>query len=195
MCYICFFNKPWVTKKFVSIIKKRQRAFKAGDLITYRKYRNYINRMSKYLKKNYYGRMRAHIADANSTNWWTVTKELLDLEDNRSDFEALVNDQYDGCITTFVNKANNFFVSLSSNCTPIVANSLAEHELVNYCDRFIITPRSVLSKLLKISINKACGPDGIPNWILKESALAIYLPVAAIFNASLREGYVPPENR
>ena len=148
--------------------------------------------MSKYLKKNYYGRMRAHIADANSTNWWKVTKELLDLEDNRSDFEGIVNDQYDGCIYTFVNKANNFFVSLSSNCTPIVANSLAEHELVNYCDRLIIIPRFVLSKLLKISINKAYGPDGIPNWILKESTLAIYLPVAAIFNASLREGYVSP---
>ena len=128
--------------------------------------------------------MRAHIADANSTNWWKVTKELLDLEDDRSDFEALVNDQYDGCINTFVNKASNFFVSLSSNCTPLVANSLAEHELVNHCDRFIINPRSVLSKLLKISTNKAYGPDGIPNWILKESALAIYLPVTAIFNAN-----------
>ena len=40
-------------------------------------------------------------------------------------------------------------------------------------------------------ISKAPGPDGIPNWVLHDLAGLISGPVCAIYNASLREGFVP----
>jgi len=41
-------------------------------------------------------------------------------------------------------------------------------------------------------VNKAPGPDGIPNWILRDMAPFICGPLCAIYNASVREGFVPP---
>jgi len=53
-------------------------------------------------------------------------------------------------------------------------------------------PSRRLLHLQHINVHKSSGPDGLPNWLLKEFAPIICQPPAAIFNASLREGYVPP---
>jgi len=45
--------------------------------------------------------------------------------------------------------------------------------------------------LLHLNIHKSPGPDRLPNWLLKEFAPLICDSVAAIFNASVREGCVP----
>ena len=50
----------------------------------------------------------------------------------------------------------------------------------------------VISKLLsEINVNKAIGPDDIPSWILRDHALTLAHPIYTIFNASIREGYLP----
>jgi len=36
------------------------------------------------------------------------------------------------------------------------------------------------------------GPYGLPSWLLRDLAPLPSQPLAAIFNASLREGYLPP---
>jgi len=41
-------------------------------------------------------------------------------------------------------------------------------------------------------VYKSLGLDGLPNWLLKDFASLISDPLAAIFNASLQEGYLPP---
>ena len=46
--------------------------------------------------------------------------------------------------------------------------------------------------LLKIKKDKATGPDRIPGWILIGLAGILAPPLCAIFNSSLRQGYVPP---
>ena len=186
--------KPWVTMKFVSLIKKRQRAFMAGDFTLFRKYRNYIIRMTKYLKRDYYEHMKAKLDHTDSRAWWKLTNDLLDLDNNKHGLSALVNDQFGGDTAAFVDTANKFFTSLSATCTPVSAvtnNPETNSELDDYCSNFVITPQSVLKKLLKVSTCKASGPDDIPNWLLKDAALSLYLPVAAIFNSSMREGFVP----
>jgi len=58
-----------------------------------------------------------------------------------------------------------------------------------------VTDQSVIErKLSHISIHnfhKAPGPDGLPNWILRDFCSQLSGPVCAIFNASIREGIVP----
>ena len=44
---------------------------------------------------------------------------------------------------------------------------------------------------LKLNINKASGPNEIPNWFLKEFADIITPPITEIINASFKEQMVP----
>ena len=46
--------------------------------------------------------------------------------------------------------------------------------------------------MCRINLHKSSGPDGVPNWLLRDLAPLLSQPLAAIFNASLREGYLPP---
>ena len=50
---------------------------------------------------------------------------------------------------------------------------------------------TVLKQLLSLNINKAIGPDNIPNWVLKDFADLLAGPLCCIQNSSLRESYVP----
>lgn len=43
-----------------------------------------------------------------------------------------------------------------------------------------------------INTRKPPGPDGLPNWVLRDLCDKLSGPVCAIFNASVREGYMPP---
>ena len=58
-------------------------------------------------------------------------------------------------------------------------------------DEFIISAEEAEKQLLNIKVSKAVGPDNIPNWILKDLSGIIARPVCAIFNSSIRKGYVP----
>ena len=53
-----------------------------------------------------------------------------------------------------------------------------------------------VQKLLnRLKPNKACGPDKIPNRVLKELAPVLAPPLTALYNKSLEEGTVPAEWR
>jgi len=56
----------------------------------------------------------------------------------------------------------------------------------------IIDPTEIERRLLHLNLHKSSGPDGLPNWLLRDLAPLLRQPLAAIFNASLREGYLPP---
>ena len=85
---------------------------------------------------------------------------------------------------------NDFFISVSSHLPPFNSSILATLT-VDYTDQYIIEPAYVEYQLSRVNIHKSSGPDGVPNWLLKEFAPLVCDPVAAIFNASVREGYVP----
>ena len=51
----------------------------------------------------------------------------------------------------------------------------------------VVTKYDVYKKLSYLNAAKACGPDGVPNWILREYAELLAYPVATILNASFKE--------
>ena len=55
----------------------------------------------------------------------------------------------------------------------------------------IIRSQTVCKLFSSININKAIGPEAIPSWILRDHALTLAHPISTIFNASIREGYLP----
>ena len=59
-------------------------------------------------------------------------------------------------------------------------------------DEFITSATDCEQKLSKLCVHKAMGPDNIPNWIIKYFSYILAAPIAAIYNSSLIQSYVPP---
>ena len=55
----------------------------------------------------------------------------------------------------------------------------------------IITTETVFYLLNEINTNKSNGPDNIPNWVLKEYASILAVPVTSLINSSLKEQTLP----
>ena len=55
----------------------------------------------------------------------------------------------------------------------------------------LITPAMIVTKITNLKDNKSPGIDGITPKLLKEITEEISVPLAIMFNLSLREGTVP----
>ena len=86
---------------------------------------------------------------------------------------------------------NDFFVSVSAHILPFDKDLISDLT-ADYTDQYIIEPLEIERRLSRINVHKSSGPDGLPNWLLRDFASLLSEPLAAIFNASLREGYFPP---
>ena len=82
-----------------------------------------------------------------------------------------------------------FFVSVSAHLPPF-DSSVIHGIQPDLPAQYVIDPIHVEYRLTQINIYKSPGPDGLPNWLLRELAPLLSQPLAAIFNASLRQGYL-----
>ena len=180
-------SKPWVTKKFQDLVKQRQRAFLASQTVLYRSLRNKVNRLAASLRKTYYEKKVEALRSADAHSWWKKTKQFL--YSHQADCFRDLHRQFPDL--SLAEEINDFFVSVSAHFPPFDLSSL-NSLTPDHSDQYIIEPSQVEHRLLHINVHKSSGPDGLPNWLLKEFAPIICQPLAAIFNASLREGYVPP---
>ena len=63
----------------------------------------------------------------------------------------------------------------------------------NYLGQLIVIPEMVAKKIKAMKDNKSPGVDGIPPKLLMETVEQINIPLARVFNLSLKEGVVPFE--
>ena len=63
----------------------------------------------------------------------------------------------------------------------------------DYLGPLVVTPEMVAKKIKAMKDNKSPGVDGIPPKILMETVEQIGIPLARVFNLSLKEGVVPFE--
>ena len=63
----------------------------------------------------------------------------------------------------------------------------------HYLGSLIETPEMVVKKIKEMKDNKSSGVDGIPPKLLMETVGQISIPLARVFNLSLKEGVVPFE--
>lgn len=180
-------DKPWVTPGFRVLIKRRQRAFMAGDRILYNRLRNRTQRLAAKLRKNYFAAKVEELHSCDPHQWWTKTKRLLNIEDSN----PLVNLEYQGSPENLADTINQFFVSVSAHL-PKVDPDILDQLTDDYTSDFTVEPAEVELRLARINIYKATGPDDLPGWFLRDFAPYLSQPLAAIFNSSIREGFVPP---
>jgi len=86
---------------------------------------------------------------------------------------------------------NDFFVSVSAHLPPFDSSVIYGIQ-PDLPAQYVIDPIHVEYRLTQININKSPGPDGLPNSLLRDLAPLLSQPLAAIFNAFLRQGYLPP---
>jgi len=131
--------------------------------------------------------MRQQLYSSDPRQWWAKPKRIL----NFSHHNPLSNLDFHGSPDKLANAINEFFVSVSRHM-PKADPSILEDLHDDYNSDFIIDPEEVVNRLASIDIYKAPGPDGLPNWLLRDFAAYLCEPLAAIFNASVREGFIPP---
>ena len=63
----------------------------------------------------------------------------------------------------------------------------------DYYRHLIVTPEMVAKKIKALKDNKSPRVDGIPPKLLMETVEQVSIPLARMFNLSLKEGVVPSE--
>ena len=180
-------DKPWVTPEFRHLVKRRQRAFLSGQSSMYRNLRNKTQRMANTLRKKYFEKKIESLHTLDPHSWWTKTKRFL-YSSKPNPLEGLQDGHSDATIAGVI---NDFFVGISAGLPPMDLSVLTDL-CDDYTDDFVVDPSEVDKRLSSIKIHKAPGPDGIPNWLLRDFSSLLCQPLAAIFNSSIREGFVPP---
>ena len=74
-----------------------------------------------------------------------------------------------------------------------VADAKFQEAKSDYLGPLVVTPELVAKKIKAMKDNKSPGVDGIPPKLLMETVEQISIPLARVFNLSLKEGVVPFE--
>ena len=115
----------------------------------------------------------------------------------------MANSLCGGDLSTLAGKLNSFFESVSRYLVPLDAGMVPLDCPVPM--HYIVNSETVSKLLSEINVNKAIYPswilrdhipswilrDHYPSWILRDHALTLAHPICMIFNASIREGYLP----
>ena len=118
---------------------------------------------------------------------------LASTKQGNGNMVCLANSTCDGDMQELTCQINSFLQSVTDNFVPLTPqDDFTRGNDHTVSDSLTISVSDVQEKLLKVNIKKAMGPDNIPNWILRDCAPLLAGPVCAIFNSSLRDGYVPP---
>ena len=90
--------------------------------------------------------------------------------------------------TDLAEAINDSFSNVASDILPLEFAPIPVHYTP---DEYIISPEAAVRSQLAIKERKSCGPDEIPNWVLKNFAPILCRPVCSIFNSSISQAHVP----
>lgn len=129
----------------------------------------------------------------NVARWWKEVRNLSGVSSAEGQWYRQLIDKSES-ITSLCERINTFFCSLTSDFDPLTADDILGNpvEASEIPADLYVSLREADVALRSIKLRKAKGPDGIPNIILKTFSFELAPVIAAIYNASLREGYLPP---
>jgi hypothetical protein len=182
-------DKPWITEKYRNLIKKRQKALYNGNTAEYKRLRNLINRLTRTLRSTYYQTKVSGLSEENSKKWWSSVNELMGKKQSSNAMINLANQHTDGNVEVLANKINKTFQSVSASLPKLTPTH--QHPPSCLPDRYCVSVAEVEKRLFAINPRKAMGPDYIPNWVFSDFSGYLAAPIASIFSASFREGYIP----
>lgn len=193
-------DKDFMNSSLRNLMRKKDRlreqfknSHKESIAKEYRHLRNMViseTRKAKYLNDNKRDQEINEI-DTTSRKWWKGFKRELGNSKSSNDGPLLHNGKLitDGDMKT--NLHNDFFISQTSLDLSTAQLPIEPPTRQHSIPQPVIQPVDVYEILISLDPNKATGPDGIGNRLLKESAVPIASPMSHLFNFCLSLGHFP----
>ena len=194
-------DPPWITTLLKRQIRKRKRLYRKAKQtnlerhwIKFRQLRNETNTMIRNSKQQFYDNIAEKLKSKSlsSKDWWSTLKTFISPNLN----SAIPPIESEGIIYTDdfekANLFNNYFqgqtVLDDSNA---VLPELPEPSYLTSLSSIAFDPQEVEEILRTLKTDKASGPDGLSNRILKELSHELSSPLCSLFNKSLSLGKFP----
>ena len=177
-------DAPWMTGHLRLLIRERQKALNEKNTHLFRFYRNKVNRERKLCRERYYQIKVKKLNNQDPKKWWNECKRLSGMSNPKKNILAKLFSKGLQRLeekTNFANKMSSIFLEPQQAYEPLNKNK--RFDPTNAMPP-IITTETVFSLLNKINTNKSNGPDNIPNWVLKEYASILAVPVTSLINSS-----------
>lgn len=186
---------PWMTKAILEVLKKKDSYYhrwKNNRTNNYyreqsRYYRNKSVAMMRNSKKQYYSN-RIIQQQGNSRRIWRIVRDVVGLRKKEHVVPDVISEEV-------ANISNIHFVNWGRNLVsrfPSTTHCLRIPRLTN--DNFVfreITEEEIKAVIKSLPENKACGHDGIPAKVLRDSIDILSVPLCKIFNHAMATSKYP----
>lgn len=196
--------KPWITPGIIRCIRNRDKLHKQlksnpNNIIikmTYSRYRNFINKLLKKLKRAYHNEQLRN-AKNNPKATWDIIKNINHLNSSSLSAQALLHTNLDPL--TSINSVNQYFTNIGKELTDSIIQSplrqiLDTHPLTSTCDSLVlldVDEEDIDHLISNLRDGCAVGWDGIATTLLK-SLRVVFVPlITHICHLSLTTGIFP----
>lgn len=188
-------DAPWMSVKLKKLIHQRQVAFHSNrNSLSYKFYRNAVNKERKRCKAVYYTSKVRDLKGVNQRKWWNEIKKLSGTKKDNSSLLCSLNvPQYNNMShPEIANDINQALLEPLQVFEPLDRESTAAVLPLEENPEFLEVPVYRVYNILRhLDKHKATGPDGVPNWLLKENAEFFAQPITDIINTSFKEQKLP----
>lgn len=201
--YVRPLDAPWITNTIRSNIRRRKRLYRKAKLtqsnmhwVKFKQLRNQIVSQIKEAKAIYYSKLSDKLKQESlsSKDWWKILKSFISptqttsippLQNQNTQEIVFSEDQKANLLNeyflnqTYIDNSDSNVPDLGPQTTSTVINDL------------LLTASETEDILKSLKVDKASGPDGISNKILREAAKELSIPLTNLFNQSLSCCKVP----
>ncbi|XP_035663512.1 uncharacterized protein LOC118407196 [Branchiostoma floridae] len=177
-------DKYWMTDTIKSALQKRQAVYlKYGKTERWKKLRNHVQTLIRKQKRFYYNRCIGSLKKQNPRDWWNFVNNELGRTQRSKRKVTLTNIPE----KQVADHLNNFFGEAMS-----VSNTFALFPLPPTDDSYDLCSIGQVKTLLKnLNPRQACGPDGVPNWVLSQFCEDLSPVICHLMNTSYNTGIMP----
>ena len=196
-------DKPWMNGNIKNLIRLRNRW--CG------RYNRTFSVEHRQIRDFYHNEVKKSIIDAKDAYFERIRDTLSKPELQAKKYWKIINSLFGNKIKkpipTLIENNNNFstdyekacllseYFSSQSTLPPPPSDFSLPHFVYVTNSRIAsiqVSSDEVKCVLNKLNVSKACGPDGIGNYLLKYTACSIADPLSKVFNQSLQKGIFPP---
>jgi len=173
-----------MTDTIKSALQKRQAVYlKYGKTERWKKLRNHVQTLIRKQKRFYYNRCIGSLKKQNPRDWWNFVNNELGRTQRSKRKVTLTNIPE----KQVADHLNNFFGEAMS-----VSNTFALFPLPPTDDSYDLCSIGQVKTLLKnLNPRQACGPDGVPNWVLSQFCEDLSPVICHLMNTSYNTGIMP----
>ena len=177
-------DKPWLTPTLKRLINLKHEAYRVKDFCRYKHYKDKVRKEIIASKLRWVRRQQE-----SPKRIWNIIRGMSSRK--TSDLSSLLA-QFSSVKEAA--EAINATLKKSITGTPPAWDSL-EKLLTNENNQWEVdtSVRTIYKELEKLNCRKACGSDGIPVRLLKESAEIIAEPLSHLFSCSIIDGCIPSQ--